>query len=251
MEKEVKLSNYEEFILAIFHNATCKIMSAGELYLNKLSYNEAYFLAVIAQEELAKLIILPIAKELGEIDALVNDRTSSYYRHPVKQKIFTNFGLQNRTHTDIEKIKQSCLYVGIDKDHKPVVNVVKPDIVLAEIKHAALFLAHNYRTILLEKSFSEKFRKMVGFFMNIAYNFVKDKLPEVNVEIDKDAKRDSERTPDELERELHKTLFTNPYELIKIFKAAFKEDYKKHLKQVGFFTIEELEDYFEKIESKS
>ena len=53
----------------------------------------------------------------------------------------------------------------------------------------------------------------------------------------------AKKTKTELEDETHKVLFTNPYELIKIFKAVFKGDYKKHLKEVGYFSMSELEKY--------
>jgi len=36
--------------------------------------------------------------------------------------------------------------------------------------------------------------------------------------------------------------------LIKIFKAVFGEEYKKHLKEIGYFSISELENYLRKID---
>ncbi len=242
-----KLTDYELFVITIFQNATQKLLSAVDLYSTKYSYNEAYFLSIIAQEELAKLIILPIARELGEIDEIINNRSSVYYKHSVKQKIFTNFGLQNRTHDDIERIKQSCLYVGIDTKHKSVFSVIKPDIVLKEIKNTALFFVNNYRTILLEETFSKKTKKGVNFFIKIVHGCIADRLPEINKEIEKDADELSKKTKEELESEIHKALITNPYELIKMFKAVFKKDYKKHLKKVGYFSISEFEKYIENI----
>ncbi len=241
-------SDYESLILTVFQNATSKLVSAIELYSTKYAYNESYFLSVIAQEEMAKLVIIPIAKELGELERVVNDRSSAFYKHPVKQKIFTNFGLQNRTHEDIESIKQASLYVSLDSDQKPQFKIIKPEIVLSEIKHACLFLANNYRTVLLEETFSENAKKGAGFFMKIVYGCVTDKLPEIHEEIDKDAKKLSKKTKEELEQEVYKALFTNPYELIKIFKAIFKEDYKKHLRGIGYFSIEELEKYLAKLD---
>lgn len=245
---ESMFTDYELLVITIFQNTTQKIVAAVDLYLNKYSYSEAYFLSIIAQEELAKLVILPIAKELGEMDEVINNRSSAYYRHSLKQKIFTNFGLQNRTHDEIEILKQSCLYVGVNSENKPILKVIKPDIVLAEIKHTVLFLTKNYRDMLFEETFSEKSKKAVGFFMEIIRGCIIDRLPEISDAIVKNADEMNKKTKEEKEYETHKALFTNPYELVKIFKALFKEDYKKHLKEIGYFSITELEEYLEKID---
>lgn len=247
----MKLTEYEKSIIMIFQNATFKLVSAIDLYLTKYSYNESFFLCIIAQEELAKLVILPIARELGEMDEIVNNRSSAYYRHSIKQKIFTNFGLQNRTHDDIEKIKQSCLYVGLTSTHEPDFATTKPETVLKEIKYTALLLVNNYRTILFEETFPEKLKKVVGAFMQIVHGCIVDRLPEVNTDILKDADAISKKSEEEIRQETLKALFTNPYELIKIFKAAFGEkEYKTHLKKLGYFTIPEFEKYVEGLDLK-
>ncbi|MCH7529680.1 AbiV family abortive infection protein [Patescibacteria group bacterium] len=245
--KKDKLTDYELFVITIFQNATQKLISAVALYSTKYSYNEAYFLSIIAQEELSKLIILPIARELGEIDEIINNRSSVYYKHSVKQKIFTNFGLQNRTHEDLERIKQSCLYVGVNSKHKPSFSMIKPDVTLKEIKHTVLFFVNNYSIILREETFSKEAKKGVDFFMKIIHGCIIDKLPEVDIDIKKDVDDLHKMTRSELEDKIHKKLLTNPYELIRIFKAVFKENYKKHLKEIGYFSIPELEKYIEKI----
>ena len=182
------------------------------------------------------------------MEDVVSNRSSAFYNHLIKQKIFTNFGLQNRTHEDIEKLKQACLYVGIDAQSKPSFGIVKPEIVLKEIKHTALFVVNNYRNILLEDTFSKTAKKGVRFFMEIVYECVTERLPEVSKQIEKESKVLSKKTKEELEVEIHEALIMNPYELVKMFKAVFKGDYKKHLKEVGYFSMAEFEKYLENID---
>lgn len=242
-----ELNNYERILLTIIENATFKIVSAIELYANKYSYNDAFFLCIIAEEELAKMIILPIARELGEMDQIINNnRKNAYYNHAIKQKIFTNFGLQNRTHEKIESIKQSCLYVGIDFEQKPHFIHIKPVDVFNEIKYTVLLFTNVYRVIFFEEEFSEFFKKSTEFFMKIIRSCVPDILPDLENEILVEADRLSKLNKKELKNYYHKSIVTNPYELIKIFKILFKDDYKKRLKEVGYFTLPELETYFKK-----
>jgi hypothetical protein len=82
---------------------------------------------VIAQEELAKIIMLPLAKELDELSDLVNNRSSGFYDHRIKQKLFASYGMQKPNHQDIEQLKQSCLYVGVSEDGEPRFTKIQPE----------------------------------------------------------------------------------------------------------------------------
>jgi AbiV family abortive infection protein len=240
--------NFEKFILNIFLNATQKILSSVNLYNTKHSYNESYFYAVISQEEMAKLVILPLACELDELDGVLKSRRSPFYNHSIKQKVFTTFGLQNRTYEDIEEIKQSSLYVGINNEGQPVINIIKPEIVLEEIKHSCLFLVNNYQNLKAQESFSSTTHKGLDFFMKIVYECIKNELPEINKMITEDSKSIDDLDSEDLSNLKTKRLFMNPYNLIGMFKAVFKKDYKKHLKIVSNYSFEEIEEYLETID---
>ncbi|UOY04999.1 AbiV family abortive infection protein [Muricauda sp. SCSIO 64092] len=243
-----KFTNYELFVVTIFQNATQKLLAAIELSSTRYSYNEAFFLAIIAQEELAKLIILPIANELDTLENVLTNRQGAFYKHPVKQKIFTNFGLQNRSHQDIEKLKQGYLYVGSSEQGKPEFSIAKPDQVRAEIKHTCLFMVNQFSNIIEEKDFSKLTKKGATYFMEIVKSAISERMSEVDMSIKDDSKEISDLEQTDKERMIMNRLIMNPYQLIRMLKAVFKEDYKEHLSNLGYYSIETFEDYLAKIE---
>ena len=50
--KKIILTNYEKLLFTIIENAVFKTVSAIKLHSTKYAYNQAYFLTVIAEEEL-------------------------------------------------------------------------------------------------------------------------------------------------------------------------------------------------------
>ena len=241
-----KFSPFETVLITVFQNATTKFISGVQLYSGKISYNDSHFLSIIAQEELAKMFILPIARELGEIELINADRKSPFYKHAIKQKIFTNWGLQDRTHADIETRKQNILYVGIDNEGKVDFEYVKPEAVLDEIKHLALLLVHTYVDVLSQDEFNKEFKKGMKFFMDIAYSCAETDLPELSRLIATEAAVDNAMKPDRLKEKYTSRILSNPYELIKICKAVFKEEYKRHLRSISSLSFAELEEYLGK-----
>ncbi len=244
--KEKKFTAFENLLITVFFNATTKFISAVQLYGGKISYNDAFFLCVIAQEELAKLFLLPIARELNEIEDISGNRNNPFYRHAIKQKIYTSWGMQDREHRDIEGKKQRILYVGLNGKCEAVFDYVKPEEVLIEIKHLAYLLVHTYVDILSQLEFGEKFKKGMKFFMDNAYECAETDLPELNTLIEREVIDLESLKPEELKERQIKRLLSNPYELIKMCKAVFKEDYKTHLKSMSLLTFSELEDYLGK-----
>ena len=55
------LSQYEKLILLTVENVIEKLTSASILFKHNPANSTAYFLTIISQEELAKLILLPFA----------------------------------------------------------------------------------------------------------------------------------------------------------------------------------------------
>ncbi len=183
------MTQYENILINIFANAAMKIVGAIDLHVSGYSCNLAYFASIIAQEELAKLVILPIANELGDLNDVISNRNSDYFKHGVKQKLFTSFGLQNRTHDDVERIKQECLYVGVDKDLTPVLRQISKQESLEEIKHATLLLTRMFRIHCFGQEFSDDFKRGVHHFMGLVKECVLEKLPEIDSLITEEGER--------------------------------------------------------------
>jgi hypothetical protein len=253
--KKFKLNKYEKLIFNIITNAIFKTVDAIQLYSLETSYSSAFFLTVIAEEELAKLVILPIAEELDELEELVNNRNSIYFRHSIKQKIFTSFGLQNRTHDEIENMKQGCLYIGVDKNLNATSTNIKPELVYLELKHTANLLAHSINIILKTPSLSKDLKRSVMWiFGNIFKACVDAKLPRLKKDIYDEASKEIvnyRKDQKKLSGRFLQELFTNPYALIDIFKALFQNDYKRHLADIKSMSFDEMVSYLGKYVSDS
>lgn len=245
---KLKISDYEKLNYAIYENAVFKITSAIELYCLKTAYPVAFFLAVIAEEELAKLIMLPFAKELGEISNLATNRDGEYFNHTVKQRIFSSYGLQNRKYEQLEKIKQECLYVGVH-DNKPKYSRISPQESYDEVKYAVWLTTDFCHKIFLKNDFSDDFKKTVLFLLNILRGCVKDRLPQLCEDILKEAEEQSKRIRKESEHAKERylrELFSNPYELIKIFKAVYGRYYKNHIRAIKKMPFNKMVKYLGK-----
>ena len=247
--KKIILTNYEKLLFTIIENAVFKTVSAIKLHSTKYAYNQAYFLTVIAEEELAKLIIIPIAKELDELDNLFNNRQSAYFNHGIKQKIFTSFGLQNRTHNGIEKLKQECLYVGSDSNLNPKFRKISPEDTYIEIKHTVQLLINFVGKMLKVKTFSKDFKKSIVFLSSLLRGCIKDELPSLKKDILRETSNIEskiKKNSTEAQYRLHQEIFTNPYELIEVFKAIYKKDYKKHLRKIKKLSFNDMVQYIGK-----
>lgn len=248
-----ELSNYENLALSIIENACLKLTAAVDLLKYRYAHPSAFFLAVVAEEELAKLIMLPIAKELDELENLVdekNRKVSIYYNHVVKQKIFTSYGLQNRDHKSLQKLKERCLYVGVDNRFNPqTVNVsIKKtfdEIVLA----CMLFTDFTHKFIrgskfIPEKSetvgiFSEKFKEIAHSMIIVLRESIDHKLPQLRKRIHKKLKEKEITSKANLKRaklakaDILPIALSDPFILIDLFKDLYgKENYKSHLRSI-------------------
>lgn len=236
MSRQLKLSEYEELIFAIVFNAQEKLIASIKLYKLGISFSTAYFLAIIAEEEIAKLILVPIAKELGEIDELMTNRKSGYFNHKIKQRIFSSYGLQNRSYEDIENLKQSCLYIG--KGQKSA--FIKPEVVYEELKHALKL----YSRFVIEISatgtyFSNDFKDAVSTLTRLTLRgCIKSELPQLIDDVfAEDDKSDLGKGLVELKYEDY---FTNPYLMIEILKSAIGDKYKQFLKETKHMSFDDM-----------
>jgi len=248
MCKSIGKNNYEKCIWGIFHNATFKLLSALELY--KSGYqNESFFLTVIAEEELSKLTMIPIANEIGELKNLFSNKKnnkSPYFNHRKKQKLFSSFGLFGRNYDDIEDIKQSCLYIGLYEEEYPeFIKISKKDLD-NELVWAICFFIDNLKKIKSTPLLSLSIKKpLEGFyFNNLLASAIKSLAPNIGKAVDKEMKEriDNLKKQDPL---IIKTtlLLSNTFAVIEFFKCLYKNDYKKHLKKLYGLSFNEIGEY--------
>ena len=189
MRNRLKLSKYETCLFAVVENVIQKMTASVVLYDTKFAYTSAYFLAIIVQEELAKLILLPIAKELDELSNLISNRRSAFYSHRAKQKLISTYGFFKKNWKELEKRKQKCLYVEFDKMEMPNYCRISREECYEEIKSALWAYQYQMKCISSEKKFSKDFIKALLFLTEILGGCVQDKLPNLHREMMEEAKK--------------------------------------------------------------
>lgn len=173
------MTDYEKLLGNIIINAGEKIIDAAVLLRTDYSYRDSWYLCIIAEEELAKLVIIPFAQRAGNIEALAS-RPSVLYRHPVKQKVFTTYGLQNRDYEKIESLKQECLYIEPRFGGKYLRVVTKEEASVELERSVLLFNQLAVNNILICKDPSVELRKIIEKFVkHIFAPAIKDLAPEV------------------------------------------------------------------------
>jgi hypothetical protein len=255
MHKPVGKNKYEKCIWGIFHNATYKLLSALELYKAGLQ-NESFFLTVIAEEELSKLTMIPIANEIGELDELFSNRNngkSPYFNHRKKQKIFTTFSLFDREDTDVEDLKQSCLYIGLGKSDYPEFIKIKKTDLNNELIWAICFFIDNIKKIKSTPLLSEYIKKpMEGFYLNnLLFGAINSLAPNIGKEVNKEMKKRADDLKKQDPLVISSTLFlSNTFAVVEFFKAKYKNDYKEHLKRLYGLSFIEIGEYIISLNKK-
>jgi AbiV family abortive infection protein len=245
-----ELTKEEDLYFRIFKNATEKLMASIELYVSGISYSSSYFLAIIAQEEAAKLIILPLFIEAGGVEKILNTkRKSPYFNHRFKQKIFASYGFQGRSHEVIENLKQSLLYIGSEDDLTPKFNEMSQQDCYKEIKIAMQFLIVQILFGIQQdtKKYSKVYKELT---LNISFalrEISMQKLPQLKtdmlVESNKiAAEMKSKKDNDQKEQSLRQ-FFSQPFNLIELCKILFRDDYKKHLNIIKEMSFDEAMRY--------
>ena len=137
--------------------------------------------------------------------------------------------------------------MGFDENLKPKFTRIKPEIAYDEIQHTVRLFTKAVLNIVSARSLSKNLKKSIIFLFNILVGCIKDKLPEW----EKNILKDEEKIISESKKytklgKFHKELFTNPFELIELFKAIFKNDYKKHLKSIKNLSFDDMVEYLGK-----
>jgi hypothetical protein len=172
------MSDFERLLMNIVLSAGEKIIDAAVLLSTKYSYRDSWYLTILAEEELAKIVVLPFAERAGN-GSEIAERPSVLYRHPIKQKIFTTYGLQNRDYLNIEALKQECVYVTPKVGGK--LRVVTADEASNEIeKSILLFNQLAVNNILIAQSPSDEFKTTLQKYVGMIFvPAIKDLAPDV------------------------------------------------------------------------
>jgi hypothetical protein len=172
------MSDFEKLLMNIILSAGEKIIDAAVLLRTGHSYRDAWYLTILAEEELAKIVVLPFAERAGN-SAEIAERPSVLYSHPVKQKIFTTYGLQNRDYSSIEALKQECIYVAPKAGGR--LRVVMVDEASGEIeKSILLFNQLAVNNILIAQTPSNEFKiTLQEYAGSVFMPAVKDLVPSV------------------------------------------------------------------------
>lgn len=245
--------------MEIVLNAGEKIINAATLHATKHAYRESLFLLIIAQEELAKLILLPFANAAGNINELIDDKKHKgpYFSHRVKQKIFTSFGLQNRSYMDLEEIKQRCLYTGRKTESRPSRYVAKEDDTYKELAHAAKLYIHLVVHCLHSDptvQISAEARRVVRKFTNsIFIPALRDIVPSLVDDLQDYVTKEGEKAATALQgfgapipngsvnKELYDLVMTNPFMFVDIMAFALEpNEFKKYFTEISGMSVDEM-----------
>ena len=244
-----KLIKEEKLYFEIFKNAIEKLMASIELYVSGTSYSSSYFLAIIAQEETSKLIIIPLSLEIEEVKNLVGNKRSDYFNHSFKQKIFTSYGFQDRSHKTIENLKQSLLYIGAEENLTPKFNEISAEESYGEIKNAMQFLIVRILFGIQQdtKKFSKEFKESTLHASFVLREFSNQKLPRLKNDLLAESNKmeiemKSMKEKDAQEQSLRQ-LFSQPFNMIALCKIIFRDEYTKHLKIIKKMSFDEAIRY--------
>lgn len=237
--KSINMTDYEKLLFPIANNANEKIIASSALYNSKLSWTSSFYLAVIAQEELAKLIIIPFAKEIDGLDDMLNNKSSIFYSHKIKQKILSSYVYFQRDWAAIEIKKQNCLY------SKGQTCYVKPEECYKEIK-SAVWMWQNLMLFSKEPIFTEFFKKSLLIITKMQGACLRSNIPELLEDMQRELDNIGANFKSDKEKyfsEWCRLQFRNPYEFIRLLKAVFKDDYKLHLRNILDKTLDEAVEY--------
>lgn len=258
-----KFNTYEQLLADVTLNAGEKIINAAILFNTKHAYRECLFLLLIAQEELSKLILLPFASAADQINELTdtNRHKGPYFNHKVKQKIFTSFGLQNRSHEEIEDIKQGCLYSGKEKSGKVGRYVARDKDTHEELCHAIrlyIHLAVYNLGFAKPMQVSPEIKKIIARFTNnIFIPALKDIAPTVIEDAQEYTRNRNDAEVEMLikitegkitnDKKLYEVLTTSPFMYADMLSYALSpDDYKKYFKEITGMSTKEMVEHLRK-----
>ena len=242
-ERQHSLTEYENQLLAIIDNVVEKISASLILYNTKSNYNSSFFLAIIAQEELAKLIMLPIAREIGNVDELLSSRKGGFYSHKIKQKLFSSYTFFERNWEVIEDKKQNSLYSGINDENKIENPEITREECFQELKNGIFVFQYQMKVIEDSKIFPQHFINILLGKTSELGKVVGWNIPDLGMAFFRDVDKAVEEMVEDKNKaktKMLESLFKNPYNMVEIIKAALGNDYKDFLRKIQGLSFSEM-----------
>lgn len=231
------MNKFESIVFFVIYSACDKINASIVLLKSLYWRNMSFFSSILAEEELAKLILLPLLWEVGEIQNIITGKCSIYFNHWIKQKIFTTFWLQNRSYKEIEKLKQKSIYVGIDNNQKSDWKRISPNEAKQELQHAIQLLFYFWNKILLNPDFWKESKEAIKKTMYMTFWLVKKELSEI-ISIDESLIKKQIQLMNtwgrktKIDKDGVKLIISDPFIVVSLFKFCFPESYKRHIKNI-------------------
>lgn len=220
---------------AIFQNAFEKLKASAVLYSNEL-YDSSYFLAIIAEEEVSKIVIVNFASELNKLNEL-EFKSSYYYHHTAKQIIALSYNTLARPEKSLEQLKQSSLYVGIGKELMPLLPDINKEMCYEEIKYAVDVVIDFAFTKISSKLLSQSTKNTIESFRE----FIDIYCPNLRKQIKEKHIKDTDKNPS---ARLMKIIYSKPDSLINILKLKYGvNNYKSYLEKIKKMPLDEIIEY--------
>lgn len=241
---------HEELLFPLFMNAANKLMAALTLCKTEIFYDCAFALTIIAEEELAKTILVPIALETNSADDLFSKRDGAYFHHKKKQKLAAVISLLEKDSAKTEDRKQQALYMANNGNGMHGMNVKKKECV-EEIVHAIvlfysqlLFLEAENKNSGCSK-ISNKLVRAVLSLTHLIEACMKENAPYVRASINKTMLKLKNKPINKRVTDDNSMKFAcdSPYERIKLFKTLFEENYGKKLQETISMSAEEVKRF--------
>lgn len=233
-------SKFQKLVFNLTWNSCQKINAAMELQAGSKYSSISFYLAAVAQGELAKLLLLPFAWDTPDLSRLLKNIDSSFVNQDIRNKIFQSYGLKYRSRDEIDLLSLRYIYIR-DQQEQPQST---DEDALREIVSCSDSLAKFIIRLIFQTNFSQEQKEDFMFLLksmnecssrcllrdtNWLAGNASDMLEKINGGFGQD--------------ELYRDLFTNPYTLIAIFKDAFGEGYKEQLVNLRDMKFEDMVDY--------
>jgi len=248
-KNKLNIKVHEELIFTLFMNAAYKLMAAMHLYKAGIFYDSAFALTVIAEEELAKTILVPIALETDSADELFSKKDGAFFNHRKKQKLAAVISIFEKDGSKIEERKQQALYMANSDNGMHGMNVKKKEC-SEELVHC-IFLFFSQLSFLesAKDSYPQKVSKNLADAALSLFHLISSCMQENALDVARAAKnkikseaKNAKNSKRILDKNSIKFGLQSPYERIELFKTLFGVSYKQKLLETITMSTSEIWD---------
>lgn len=233
-------SKFQKLVFNLTWNSCQKVNAAMELQAGSKYSSLSFYLAAVAQGELAKLLLLPFAWDTENLKGLLENIDSSFVSFDIREKIFKAHGLNYRSGEDIEALSLRYIYIRDQQESPQAINEDS----LREITSCSDSLARFITRLIFQTNFPKDLKEDFMFLLkNLDECTSRCLLREGNWLAANTADIFAKIDGKAAQEELYRDMFINPYTLLTIFKDAFGEGYKEHLIKVKEMSFDQMVDY--------